>query len=525
MKEKMFENRKEIIFSIIMSIVFVYGKHVVDNENRFFVLLIYGILSLIIYTLLSILFDSVTNSLCSINIDYLNKLIEKIDYKKLFFLIAIIWLPHLIIKYPVGSCYDTLYQLEQGLGLKELTTHHPVFHTMLLTSFYKLGMLFGNANIGMFLYSIIQTVVMDLVFSFSIITLRDIKANNNLIFLATMFFLLNPYVTGFIGVSVKDVYYSIFCVLLVTIFIRYIYYKKENFWNIKNIILLFVSSFFVFIFRKNGIFFLLSVLIPWAIKEKKKIIVFVACIIIPFIFQKTLVNVYNAKEASIAEALSLPFQQTARMSKYSDSIVTEDDKEVINVILPYEELKNLYDERSSDPVKDKFKEDSNLGNLANYFVIWVKNFFKDPIDYVEATARQNIYLVYNGYNNFKYYIDCNADLMSNQELGLLQTPLSIKSKQGAYDSVMTKLHYIPVLQLLNNMSVYIVILFLIFIKCIKNNDKCLLLLFLPLFISLLVTIAGPLTYRQPRYVLMIIWLFPIVSTTVLSKMRSEKHIL
>ena len=41
-----------------------------------------------------------------------------------------------------------------------ITNHHPVIHTLLLGSMVKIGTLLGSVNIGLFLYSIIQILIL-----------------------------------------------------------------------------------------------------------------------------------------------------------------------------------------------------------------------------------------------------------------------------------------------------------------------------------------------------------------------------
>ncbi len=159
---------------------------------------------------------------------------------------------------------------------------------------------------------------------------------------------------------------------------------------------------FVILFRNNGkyiIYPMSFVLIIMIIKEYKKcfdkqiLIRGIGVIIISLFLaigsEEFLMFHYNIQNGSIREALSLPFQQTARyITEYGDE-VTDEEKKAIDAILDYDSLAEKYDPRISDPVKNTFRKDSTKEDLINYFKVWLQQIKKHTLTYFKATMNQN----------------------------------------------------------------------------------------------------------------------------------------
>lgn len=72
---------------------------------------------------------------------------------------------------------------------------------------------------------------------------------------------------------------------------------------------------------------------------------------------------YQIEPGSIREALSLPFQQTARYALEYGNEITEEEAAVISNILDYEHLAENYNPRISDPVKRTFNKNATREEL------------------------------------------------------------------------------------------------------------------------------------------------------------------
>ena len=121
-----------------------------------------------------------------------NFIFEKHPFIVPLIIILISWLPYLIFYYPgVTPGGDTKSQLYMYYGLPNpasntvvlmddnmyITNHHPVLHTLLLSGCMEVGInLFNSYYFGFFIYTIIQTIVLALVLSYSFVLLKKWKA-------------------------------------------------------------------------------------------------------------------------------------------------------------------------------------------------------------------------------------------------------------------------------------------------------------------------------------------------------------
>ena len=112
-------------------------------------------------------------------------------------------------------------------------------------------------------------------------------------------------------------------------------------------------------------------------KQAFKVII----LIIPFILSveiNHLIIVDNdIKPGGIAEALSMPIQQTARyMTKYQNEL-SENDMEILSHVFEnVDEISGRYQSDISDPVKDIFINDASKDDLIQFLNLWIRNFMR-----------------------------------------------------------------------------------------------------------------------------------------------------
>lgn len=509
-----------IPFSVLISIAHIWGDKVVYGSELSVstgIMLKFLGIAIVWYAVLTLLYNFLVREKSELK---RNRYTEHI-FRNTFLVLAFAWLPHLIIKYPVGMCYDTYKQLRQGLGQMPLTTQHSVFHTLLFTAFVKAGLAAGSANIGAFLFCLFEYLIMCSVFSYTISVLHRSGASEIVIIVGTVFFSVSPFITGFIEQSIKDVLFSVFVVLFLTIIADWCC-NREIFWNNKNILKLIAASILVVLTRNNGIFCIAPALIAVILyethmdiyqnKAKAKILIALSiCLVMPVTLQKGINMVSGAEKDSAAVLFSLPFQQTARyVSLHRGQMMTTEETETINKVLPVNDLPWIYEESASDNVMNRMEETATSEDFANYLTVWIKMFFRDPLCYLSATMRQNIYLIYPGWNNHMYYCDCNVGNFKYDNGIEFSTPKKLQEfKDKYYVQYLELLHETPGLEFLNNMAVYVIFAIAFFFFIITKKDYILLVIFVPMYMLLLTIIAGPTVVWHPRYTFPIIWSFPV----------------
>ena len=458
-------------------------------------------------------------------------LIKKHTYRNVFIILFILWLGHLIIKYPAAQCPDSLVQIQMGRGADILSAHYPLVSTLFISSFVKIGEKLGMINQAMFLYVLLETLIMAAIFARTTDVLeKKLEASDSVLLISILFFAFSPFIAGYVGGAIKDNYYSIGFVLLMCVLA--VYWKDRNPRDFRLLADLLISSLFVCLFRKEGVIILGLCFIMLAILDisryKRCTILLpslLAAFALPLLINFYFVQKYNPVPAHYAEMLSIPFQQTARyVSKHQD-IISEEEIAAIRKVFPYEELPKLYDKKISDQVKTSFNFDATQEELLDYFKAWAVGFLKAPLCYLRATAEQNIYLIYFGYNNHPYYIDANsgaAYLYGDSHL--FKTPQFILDQQDEYLSFLEDMHSFPILNVINNMVFYIWLLFSFLIIALNEHNNFFLFLTLPLYLVILIIIAGPQVIAAVRYAFPIIWTFPIWLTAITYRDKADANI-
>jgi hypothetical protein len=215
---------------------------------------------------------------------------------------------------------------------------------MFMSGIVKIGhVFFKSYNLGGFLLVIIQMILCAVCLSYSIKIINKFKIHPCIKWIVLLIYSVATIYPRYLTAIVKDSLFSCFVVLFVSVQID-IFILKNNKTN--NYLSLFLVSFLISILRSNGIFiiyFCLVAIIVFYIKNKRKtdIILGITLLLVIFVYRGYLfiTESNGAKKAPVSEALSIPFQQTARYIKNFHEDVTNEEKEIINKVLDYE-IKN-----------------------------------------------------------------------------------------------------------------------------------------------------------------------------------------
>ena len=437
------------------------------------------------------------------------------------------WLPNVIIKYPGAMCWDTwdmLFCYRTGYALN---ARQSAFYSLLLgysmTFFERLE----HADWGLWLLILGQYLLYVLAFGYSLQLTRRMGFRRGVRWAVTGYYLLCPYVIAYLGVAIKDAPYSALMMLL-TMLLLDCSLDAEAFCSSKaKLILLVLSSAGICLIRKNGICVIgLTALFSCIIslrqcqgKARYRLPAAMLCgCVLCLVINGALSRQHEILPGSIKDALSLPFQQTARYVKYHSDDVTEEERSVIDSILQYDTLADRYDPRISDPVKNRYTENDAL--LPAYFSVWARQFIRHPLCYCAAAWEQNYYLFVPEAER------SNIVLYQDDDVGYeLDEPVVISESTVMYAPVFRQppslsrwktwviaeyrlLHNSLLVGTLSNVSVN-TYLFLATLFFMLFRKRACLLPFIPALLTLLTVLAGPAIQGHPRY------LFPVIYSTPL----------
>ena len=443
--------------------------------------------------------------------------------------------------YPAFTCNDSWTEILQYLGYLDFTSHHPPVHILLVGLFCSAGRALGNMNAGLFGFVLFQMIVFAAVLAHTYRVMLHLKAPRWL----RGFFLISaafaPHYTNYICVIIKDSLYSIMLLLFIDEFVLALadpeaFFDQETASGTKsflskkaNYILFFLSVMGVLLFRNNGkhvLYPAFAVTIAAVIILRRKLgkktllrslALIAAPVLCAVLLESSLTAIYKIEKGSVAEALSFPFQQTARtVSEHGDEI-TQEEREAIDGVLDFDSLAVKYNPTICDPVKATYRAGADKAALARYLGTWFKMFFKYPLSYVKATLNQNYLLVYPFQENKAVY--CR---LFNYEKGRNELMETVKKETGLHNSnrfpvlrqiiynLQKLLYSLPIAGLFLHHATYVILLFASLIVALHDKLYRYLLAALPILLSVVVIILAPVIKGHPRYAYPIMYSLPVL---------------
>ena len=465
---------------------------------------------------------------------FISKMIDKHPFWFSLIVILLFWLIYIIAFYPAIMSPDPSFQILQFFGIDNkystyvnlidesviITNHHPVIHTLLIGSCVKLGVsIFNSTNVGLFIYSIIQTLILASTLSYTIKFLKEINVSVNVRKAVLFIYALVPVFPFYAMSPVKDVIFG--CLIILYIISIYKFIKLKDKINVKTMIKEIILMILITLFRNNGIHIIILsfpfLLLLGRKNLMKYLIIFIVVILSYFTYDKVILPHFKITPGSVREMLSIPFQQTARYVIKNDDKIPKKDKKAIDKILNYDTLKKRYDPEKADDVKNKFNKDATDRDLKNYFKVWFKELKDDPKTYVEATLNNTYGYFYPVKTNWYIYVNENKTINNYgfdyhfNDLNVLRSALMV------YGLVFP---YIPFLGLIVNIGFNTwILLFMIAYLIYRKKYKEIIYL-IPSIIVLLVCFASPVnTYF--RYALPNVFAMPTMLLIFLSISKEE----
>lgn len=465
---------------------------------------------------------------------FISKMIDKHPFWFSLIVILLFWLIYIIAFYPAIMSPDPSFQILQFFGIDNkystyvnlidksviITNHHPVIHTLLIGSCVKLGVsIFNSTNAGLFIYSIIQTLILASTLSYTIKFLKEINVSVNVRKAVLLIYALVPVFPFYAMSPVKDVIFG--CLIILYIISIYKFIKLKNKINVKTMIKEIILMILITLFRNNGIHIIILsfpfLLLLGRKNLMKYLIIFIVVVLSYFTYDKVILPHFKITPGSVREMLSIPFQQTARYVIKNDDKIPEKDKKAIDKILDYDTLKKRYDPEKADDVKNKFNKDATDRDLKNYFIVWFKELKDDPKTYVEATLNNTYGYFYPVKTNWYIYVNENKTI-NNYGFDYHFNDLNVlRSALIAFGLVFP---YIPFLGLIVNIGFNTWILLFMMAYLIYRKKYKEIIYLIPSIIVLLVCFASPVnTYF--RYALPNVFAMPTMLLIFLNIRKEE----
>lgn len=491
------------VFSFIFSFLTIFGEIVYINlfeqndsvwKYIFTFKTVFSFLGL--YILIYAILNTILPALYNYNIKKQSFLKPLSIFISAFFIILICWLPYLLVKFPGNLNIDSFVCLDMILNnFSYISNHHSIFYIMFIAYQLMIGMsIFNNINLAIAFYTIVQMLILDLIFSYFIYFLAKKNINKNIIIISILYFALLP-IHGFSSISMwKDVLFS-GIILLICIQLS----KIVESLNFKDFVLLNIYLLLMIFVRNNGIYiyFILFIIMLVILKKYIKIII-PSFLLICTIYYGVTIFVFdklNIEKVKLAEYIGIPIQQIGRMAYKKINFDSSDEKLLIKVMGSIDNLKNSYNPEYSDEIKfSKYYNESELfANKKDYFNMWIKLSLKHPDIALESYAVSTLGYWYPGID----YVNVNNIIQENN-YGIKATPLLNKKIQTFIIKLST--NDIPLINLFWNTCLPFWVTSLFCYLCIKKRGLKFVLPYIPIFgIWLTLMIATP-AIAEFRYI-------------------------
>ena len=469
--------------------------------------MVFGYLSaFIIYFIMLLLIMIVIDKLVEVYRNSQGKTNKEIKWKYIKILFLVAWLPYIIAYFPGSITHDGMVQINIAGGAYPLSNAHPIISTAYMAIFVKIGKILRNDYIGIFLYVIVQSLIMAFALTYMLKFLYSLTKSKPLIYVAVIFFTFYPTWGMMVESVIKDTLYTAFFILFATMFSQMVL-DKENKLNDKKFVFAFILSMLGICFwRNNGIHiiilsFIVLLLSKTMRKYKRNVVGMLTFImVVYYVMNAWMYPLLNVSKGSKKEMLSVPFQQTARYLRDYPEDVTEDEKNVISAILNYEDIPRCYSPNIADPVKNTFNGSSTKNDLKKYFFTWFKMFLRHPGTYFAATFNNTYnYYYFKDMRNFMAEYQSYTKWELNEILDIDENGFKFlnqcKRTLAKYVETVQK---IPIINHLGRCGVFTWAVVIAFALLFRRREYSKMLLCVPLFCAILICIASPVNGLQ-RY--------------------------
>lgn len=449
-----------------------------------------------------------------------------------FLVILIFWLPYIIAKFPGAAMPETLAEMRQYYW-NAINNYYPPLHTVALSLLMELGNRIWSYTFGFFLNLLVQLAMLLSAFSYGFVLMKRWKTPYIFRYLALAVICLVQYFPMEATIVEKDVPYTacvLFLVLQLGELVRTL--GSERRFSCREMAGIVLAGMGVACNRNEGFYLILAAgvgmgiyayLVLWKDHRARclRILISVLLPVILFgVYQKVLLPAWGVEDNGPKEALSIPFQQTARYVRDYGYELSEEEEEILSRVLDYENLAQLYDPVTSDPVKYTYHGETTQ-DLADYFRVWFRQLIRRPGNAVEATMNNAYGWFYQEGYAHNYMMD--AKIEGQDVRWEIVQPEKLAGVRQVMERVAKLLSRVPVLNWFENAGFvsWMTILTAAFFLGMKKKKY--LIPLIPLITALLVCVAAPTFNYQMRYIMPVMFCVPYYIPMVVQGIQDDNQ--
>ena len=462
----------------------------------------------------------------------------------LWCLVTAFWIPYFVAYFPGVYWYDTSWQLMEYYDPSvPFTDHHPFMMTYLYVGFAHIGKaLFNNAIYGLYLLVLVQSLLSTLAIACTVCYTGKYNTPWKCRFFIAAFLTLFPIIPMMSMSLAKDTFNTPFFVFFSIAFCELWRTQGEILKSVSFNVFFILDVLAVSLTKKTGMYIIVLALLllacfvvkHWSCKIATIVLGSVPYLVVGIIVPTFILPALHIAPGESNEILAVPMQQVANVvhDHKDDLSAAEIDKIQQTYHMDIDQLQGAYCWYKADPIKGQELSSKDVHALIT---TWMKQLVKHPGDMIAGWGGLSVawfsFNVASGeerdlsmmlpinnskhhYQNIEQYIPWTDNTKAGNAIGRFYA--DTLSATPIFNIIWQKAFWATILPC--------AIMFLILRS--KKNKLNLLMLNLPMFITMLVLFAGPISTHTEatRYVLPMLYIIPLfLSLTLKHLSRSEER--
>lgn len=447
----------------------------------------------------------------------------------LWCLVTAFWIPYFVAYFPGVYWYDTSWQLMEYYDPSvPFTDHHPFMMTYLYVGFAHIGKaLFNNAIYGLYLLVLVQSLLSTLAIACTVCYTGKYNTPWKCRFFIAAFLTLFPIIPMMSMSLAKDTFNTPFFVFFSIAFCELWRTQGEILKSVSFNVFFILDVLAVSLTKKTGMYIIVLALLllacfvvkHWSCKIATIILGSVPYLVVGIIVPTFILPALHIAPGESNEILAVPMQQVANVvhDHKDDLSAAEIDKIQQTYHMDIDQLQGAYCWYKADPIKGQELSSKDVHALIT---TWMKQLVKHPGDMIAGWGGLSVawfsFNVASGeerdlsmmlpinnskhhYQNIEQYIPWTDNTKAGNAIGRFYA--DTLSATPIFNIIWQKAFWATILPC--------AIMFLILRS--KKNKLNLLMLNLPMFITMLVLFAGPISTHTEatRYVLPMLYIIPL----------------
>ncbi|TCD88096.1 hypothetical protein MCC10011_1718 [Bifidobacterium longum subsp. longum] len=447
----------------------------------------------------------------------------------LWCLVTAFWIPYFVAYFPGVYWYDTSWQLMEYYDPSvPFTDHHPFMMTYLYVGFAHIGKaLFNNAIYGLYLLVLVQSLLSTLAIACTVCYTGKYNTPWKCRFFIAAFLTLFPIIPMMSMSLAKDTFNTPFFVFFSIAFCELWRTQGEILKSVSFNVFFILDVLAVSLTKKTGMYIIVLALLllacfvvkHWSCKIATIVLGSVPYLVVGIIVPTFILPALHIAPGESNEILAVPMQQVANVvhDHKDDLSAAEIDKIQQTYHMDIDQLQGAYCWYKADPIKGQELSSKDVHALIT---TWMKQLVKHPGDMIAGWGGLSVawfsFNVASGeerdlsmmlpinnskhhYQNIEQYIPWTDNTKAGNAIGRFYA--DTLSATPIFNIIWQKAFWATILPC--------AIMFLILRA--KKNKLNLLMLNLPMFITMLVLFAGPISTHTEatRYVLPMLYIIPL----------------